>query len=115
MDVGPGTPLMCVKSYQCICGECVDEGALYTCDGVEDPPPLMIGLFCAVCGDREHKTILLMGKGHDFCPTLFGPLGDPEEEIIETDEPQSIKRREDNDPYLDDLPVSPRVKEPSNV
>lgn len=102
-DIGPG-PLMCIKSDTCpSCGDSIAEGVLYQCTGLHEMTffERVISGSCD-CG-KEHLWVLLLNKHHMYCPGLFAPLGDPDAEIRETDEPKVV------------APVLPKVKETENV
>jgi hypothetical protein len=88
-DIGPG-PVLCIKGAECGCGENVREGTMYQCEGLHDLPFIMAILYRCPCGD-DHLWVRLQGKTHIWCPTLFGPLGDPDAVIKETDEPKEVK------------------------
>ena len=105
--------VMCRKGGVCACGQHkVNTGQMYTCEGIFDPG-LLIRIFHSCDLDNcDGLMCAIQGLDHMFCWRRFSPLGDPDEEIKDTDEPSDAKRVED-DCY--DLPVQTPVKEPENV
>lgn len=87
-DIGPG-PLMCVLHATCTCGQGVKPGCLYQCIEIVELTIMQQLIYgpCA-CEERWHPYVRLQGHKHIYCPTCFTPLGDPDAEIKETDEPK---------------------------
>lgn len=110
-DIGPG-PLMCIRGTTCEgCGEGIKEGVLYQCIALHHLGFLEQIIFGGcVCG-KEHPWVILQSHTHAYCPSCFGPLGDPDAVIKETDEPKEVKdvRWSEADRIIR------RIKEPQNV
>lgn len=87
-DIGPG-PLMCISTITCQgCGKGVTSGRLYQCIGLYECDFFQFLAYgpCA-CGEI-HPYVILQAHNHVYCPHAFAPIGDPDAEIKETDEPK---------------------------
>lgn len=87
-DIGPG-PVICIRSCACVgCGEGIAKGVLYQCIGLYELNFLQQILFGGCECGKEHPWVMLQSHNHAYCPSCFVPLGDPEAEIEETNEPK---------------------------
>lgn len=104
-DIGPGTLLICVKSCHCAnCGTGVDKGVMYTCEELIEPSFLYLIIYGHCTCGQDHPFIVVAGKSHAYCPTVFRPLNDPDAKIEETEEPKRtapITIKEFADRYLE--------------
>lgn len=105
--------VVCRHGGSCSCGlHRVKTGVIYKCDGIYDPG-IIVRLFhnCDV-PNCDGLIATVVDIDHCFCWRRFSPLGDPDEQIEETDEPCNLKQVEDDS---HDVPIQTPVKEPENV